>query len=96
MVLGNPEAEKQIFVTATAYAREYINCQVTMKMVNTTARTTRRAKYKGRQTHEQLFDRVSICVMPMVNPDGIAISALGTSAIRIRPCPGEKCPSSGA
>ena len=81
LVLGNPEAEKQIFVTAGMHAREYINCQVTMKMVEYYCQNYTTGKYKG-QTYERLFDRVSICVMPMVNPDGIAISALGTSAIR--------------
>ena len=33
LCLGNPEAEKQIFVTAGMHAREYINCQVVMMMV---------------------------------------------------------------
>ena len=81
VVLGNPEADKQIFVTAGMHAREYINSQVTMRLIEYYCRNYKSGKYNG-LTYKELFDEVSICIVPMVNPDGIAISALGTSAIR--------------
>lgn len=81
LTLGNPDADKQIFVTAGFHAREYINCQVTMRMIEYYCRTYETGDYEG-VAYEKLFDEVSLCILPMVNPDGIAISALGTSAIR--------------
>lgn len=80
ILLGNPEAEKQIFVTAGFHAREYINCQVTMRLIEYYCRNYDSATYEG-ITYRELFEEVSLCIMPMVNPDGIAISALGPNAI---------------
>ena len=81
LTFGNPEAEKQIFVTAGFHAREYINCQVTMRLVEYYCRNYESGSYDG-VAYEKLFDQVSLCILPMVNPDGIAISAYGPSAIR--------------
>ncbi|SCK01060.1 Gamma-D-glutamyl-L-diamino acid endopeptidase 1 [uncultured Eubacterium sp.] len=80
LCLGNPEAEKQIFVTAGMHAREYINCQVVMMMLERYCRNYG-GKYKGK-TYRQLFDEVAVYIIPMVNPDGIAISQSGAGAIR--------------
>lgn len=80
LCLGNSEAEKQIFVTAGTHAREYINCQVVMMMVERYCRNYG-GKYKGK-TYRQLFDEVAVYIIPMVNPDGIAISQSGAGAIR--------------
>ncbi len=80
LCLGNPQAEKQIFVTAGMHAREYINCQVVMMMVERYCRNYE-GKYKGK-TYRQLFDETAIYIMPMVNPDGIAISQSGPGAIK--------------
>lgn len=80
LCLGNPEAEKQIFVTAGLHAREYINCQVVMMMVERYC-SNYGSRYKG-VTYRELFDDVAIYIMPMVNPDGIAISQSGSSAIK--------------
>lgn len=81
LVLGNPNAEKQIFVTAGIHARENINSQVAMRIVEYYCRNYKTGKYKG-ETFKELFDKVSICIVPMVNPDGIAISALGPNSIK--------------
>jgi len=81
MVLGNPDAKKQIFVTAGFHAREYINCQVTMRLIEQYCRNYETESYEG-VSYAELFDQVAIYVMPMVNPDGIAISAIGPSAIK--------------
>ena len=64
LCLGNPEAEKQIFVTAGMHAREYINCQVVMMMVERYCRNYG-GKYKGK-TYRQLFDEVAVYIIPMV------------------------------
>lgn len=80
LCLGNPEAEKQIFVTAGTHAREYINCQVVMMMVERYCRNYG-GSYKGVK-YRELFEDVAVYIVPMVNPDGIAISQFGSSAIR--------------
>ena len=80
LCLGNPKAEKQILVTAGTHAREYINCQVVMMMVERHCQNYG-GKYKGK-TYRQLFDKVAVYIVPMVNPDGIAISQSGANAIR--------------
>ncbi len=81
LTFGNPKAKKQIFVTAGFHAREYINCQVTMRMIEHYCRSYETGKYEG-ISYEELFDEVSFCIIPMANPDGIAISAIGPSAIK--------------
>jgi len=80
MVLGNPDAEKQIFVTAGFHAREYINCQVTMRLIEYYCRNYTSKTYEGVK-YADLFDEVSFCILPMVNPDGIQISAYGPDGI---------------
>ncbi|MBR3785514.1 MAG: hypothetical protein IKJ77_03835 [Firmicutes bacterium] len=81
MTFGNPKAKKQIFVTAGFHAREYINCQVTMRMIEYYCRNYQTETYNG-VSYEKLFNQVSFCILPMVNPDGIAISTYGPSAIK--------------
>lgn len=81
LTLGNPKAKKQIFVTAGFHAREYINCQVAMRLIEYYCREYEEGTYNG-VSYEALFDEVCIVALPMVNPDGIAISAVGPSAIK--------------
>ncbi len=80
LVLGNPDAEKQIFVTAGFHAREYINCQVTMRLIEYYCRNYTTKSYEDVK-YANLFDEVSFCILPMVNPDGIQISAYGPDGI---------------
>lgn len=80
LCLGNPQAEKQIFVTAGTHAREYINCQIVMMMVERYCRNYG-GTYKGK-TYRKLFDEVAVYIVPMVNPDGIAISQFGPGVIK--------------
>lgn len=81
VVLGNPNARKQIFVTAGIHGREYINSQLVMDMIEYYCRNYKTGLYCG-LSYEELFDSVSIVIVPMANPDGIAISALGPDSIR--------------
>jgi len=81
LYLGNKNAKRQIFVTADVHAREYINGQVAMKCVEYYCRNYKTGTYKGVK-YLSLFNDVCIVVMPMVNPDGVAIAALGPSSIK--------------
>lgn len=80
LIFGNPDAEKQVFITAGIHAREYINPQVVMKMVERYCKCYDTNSYKGVK-YSKLFDEICFYIMPMTNPDGIAISQFGPSAI---------------
>lgn len=81
LTLGNPHAKKQIFVTADMHAREYINGQMVMKCIEYYCKNYETGSYKG-ESYKSLFNKVSIVVLPMVNPDGVAIAMGGIDRIR--------------
>lgn len=79
--LGNPDAPNQIFVTADMHAREYINGQMIMECLEYYCSNYETGSYNNVK-YSDLFNNVCIVVMPMVNPDGVAIATGGSSAIR--------------
>ncbi len=80
-MLGNVNAEKQILVTAGMHARESANCYMTMLQLEYYLSNYYAGEIDG-VPYSDIFDKVSVVVMPMVNPDGIALSTEGLSAIR--------------
>lgn len=81
LYLGNRHADKQIFVTADMHAREYLNGQVVMNCVEYYCRNYEKGSYDG-VSYKSLFNKVCFVIMPMVNPDGVAIATGGTEMIR--------------
>ncbi len=79
--MGNPQAEKQVIVQAGMHAREWLNCQVLMKMMERYLSEYETGKCKG-ISYAALFDEVAVYVIPMVNPDGVTISQYGIGKIR--------------
>lgn len=79
--MGNPEADKQIIVQACIHAREWLNCQVLMKMTERYLANYETGTHKG-VTYQELFDEVAVYIVPMVNPDGVTISQYGISKIK--------------
>ena len=80
LYLGNRKAKKQIFVTADMHAREYINAQLVMQCVEYYCKNYDTGSYIG-TAYKDLFHTVCIVIIPMVNPDGVAIATGGPSAI---------------
>lgn len=80
LYLGNRNAAKQIFVTADMHAREYINGQVVMKSVEYYCANYNTGSYRG-VSYADLFNNVCVVIMPMVNPDGVAIATTGSSTV---------------
>lgn len=80
MFLGNKNAPHKILVQATIHAREYMNTQLVMKLIEYYC-----ANYKegflGDASYSSLLDNVCICVVPMTNPDGVSLVQSGASAI---------------
>ena len=80
-VLGNPNAEKQILVSAGIHAREYLTPLLVMKQIEFYLYNYHTATYDGTPLSE-LFENCSVCVLPMCNPDGISLVQFGIDAIR--------------
>jgi len=80
-VLGNPDAEKQILVTAGIHAREYLTPLLVMKQLEFCLYNYHTASYDG-VPFSQLFENCAVCILPMCNPDGISLVQFGLDAIR--------------
>lgn len=81
VILGNPDAEKKVMITANIHAREYMTAQLTMKQIEFYCYYYYNGMYKNSYFSE-LFENTAFYIMPMCNPDGTAISQRGISAIR--------------
>lgn len=81
-VVGNPHAQKQIFINGAIHAREYITFQLVMKqMCVYLALVDSNAQY-GDLTYKDMWDNVQIHVVPLINPDGVQISQFGIDGIQ--------------
>ena len=81
VTVGNPNAEKSILIQAGIHAREYMTSQLVMKQLEFYLAYEKNAQYHDNAVSE-LLDKVCIHLVPMANPDGIAISQYGLDGIR--------------
>ncbi|MCR5837967.1 MAG: hypothetical protein K6G88_15835 [Lachnospiraceae bacterium] len=81
IILGNPAAEKTIFIECSIHAREYTNTHVLMKIFEETCINYDTAKYKEKNISD-IYNNTKLVIIPMANPDGVSISQLGAKAIR--------------
>lgn len=79
VILGNPSANKAVFIQGGIHGREYMSSQLVMKMIEYYAAFYGRGYYKD-SYYDKLFDEVAFYIVPMSNPDGVSISQLGESA----------------
>jgi len=79
--LGNPDAEKQVIITAGMHAREYVNPYVIMRQLEYYLQNYETLTYRG-QALSELMDKVCFVIVPMTNPDGITLAQEGISALR--------------
>ena len=80
VVLGNPQAKKDLVVIANLHAREYMTTQLCMRQIEYYLNYYNK-KINGTKV-SKVLDKVAIHYVPSCNPDGTAISQFGTSAIR--------------
>ncbi|MCR5790629.1 MAG: hypothetical protein K6G83_12140 [Lachnospiraceae bacterium] len=78
--LGDPRADKHIFIDAAIHGREYITAQLIMKLVEEYASHYHNGRYQN-MTYEDLFGQVCLDIFPMVNPDGVSISQFGEEGL---------------
>ncbi|MBQ8280859.1 MAG: hypothetical protein IJZ25_00455 [Lachnospiraceae bacterium] len=73
IVLGNPDAEHSILIAAGMEACEYMTSLFAMKLTEYYAHYSQEGLYEG-YSYKELMDNCSIHIIPMLNPDGVAIS----------------------
>lgn len=81
LILGTPSAPESILVHAGIHAREYANPYLVMEQLEQCLAYYDCGAFHGR-TYRELFDSVAVHIVPMVNPDGIALSQSGEGALR--------------
>ncbi len=81
LTIGNENASKHILIHAGLHAREYINTLLVMEQLEQCLDYYDTGYYHN-QSYRELFSSVAVHIIPMVNPDGIAISQFGESALR--------------
>ncbi|NME99271.1 M14 family metallopeptidase [Aneurinibacillus aneurinilyticus] len=68
---------KEVFYSGAWHANEWITASVLMKFVEDMAQAyAEKEKLRGYDI-EEIWDQFSIWIVPMVNPDGVELSALG-------------------
>lgn len=80
VVLGNPDAENHVMMQASIHAREYMNTQLVMRLIEYYALYYDTGTYHG-ISYRDLFEKTALHIVPMANPDGVTISQLGTDAL---------------
>lgn len=78
--IGNPNAETVILIQAGIHAREYMTSQLVMKQMEFLLYYAGEAQY-GDILLSEMLEQVCFCFVPMMNPDGIAISQFGLNGV---------------
>ena len=81
VIVGNPNAKKQIVVNASLHAREYLNTYFVMEILEQYLNNYTKKSAKIGMTYEKLFNEVALYIIPMANPDGVTIAQYGPSKI---------------
>lgn len=81
IVMGDPDAEKQIVIQASCHAREYMTSLLVMEQLEYCLNGYYTEEYNG-VLFKDLFDEYAVHIVPMLNPDGVAISQFGKEGIR--------------
>ena len=79
-VLGNPNASRQVVVSAGLHGREYLTPLLVMKQLEFYLTYYDAGHYDG-IPYATLFEEICFYVIPMNNPDGIMLSQEGISSL---------------
>lgn len=83
IVVGNPSAEKKIVLTGGMAGCEYMTSLLLAKYAEYYTHYAKEGIYKG-YSYKDLLDNCCIHIVPMVNPDGIAISQFYLDAVKTK------------
>ena len=78
---GNAGAGRQIVICAGLRGSDYVMSQMVMKQLEYYCANYETGVYNDR-TYRELFDSTCICVIPLANPDGAAVSQQGEAGLR--------------
>lgn len=78
--LGNPNAERQILISAGIHGREYLTPMLVMKQLEFYLYNYDTAEYGGVALSE-IFEKYTFCILPMCNPDGNTLAQFGIDSI---------------
>ena len=81
IILGNPQAEKQILMQGAIHAREYMTPLLMMSQLEYALAYYDTGHYNSRAV-SSILKKVAIHFVPMTNPDGVTLSQFGVDAIR--------------
>ena len=79
-VLGNPDASRQILVSAGIHAREYLTPLLVMKQIEYMLAYLGTGNCNG-VSYDDILQKYCFYIVPMSNPDGIMLSQEGLSTI---------------
>ncbi len=80
IVIGNPEAEKSLLIVGGMSGCEYMTGLFSVKLAEYYAHYAKEG-LKGGYKYSELLDKCSIHIIPMLNPDGVAISQYNMDAV---------------
>lgn len=80
--IGQENAADNILITASIHGREYLTTQLVMEQAKAFLASLRNdsVPYRG-QTYREMMKDTAIWLIPMVNPDGVTVSQLGTAGL---------------
>ncbi len=81
LTMGGKNATQHILVHAGIHAREYTNPLLVMEQLEQCLEYYESGSFHG-TNYRDLFSNTAVHIIPMVNPDGIALSQFGESALR--------------
>ncbi|SDF74975.1 g-D-glutamyl-meso-diaminopimelate peptidase [Fontibacillus panacisegetis] len=73
--------ESTIFLNGSHHAREWMTTTLLMKMIDTYAAAYYNNAEISKNNIRDLLDKVTIWIVPMVNPDGVTLSQQGTAGL---------------
>jgi g-D-glutamyl-meso-diaminopimelate peptidase len=76
-IVGNPDSDNRIFISAAIHAREYMTAVLAMAQIEYLLSHGDTAASVGEVTISQMLDDVCICFLPFTNPDGAYIVTSG-------------------
>ena len=81
VVIGNPDAQKDVIIQYSMHAREYVNSLLAMKQIEELLKGMSNGTQYNGAAYSDILQDVRLHLIPMMNPDGVMIALYGFDAI---------------